>query len=269
MANTKKKTTTKSKSEKIKETKKDAEEKEVVENEEIEEVEEVKETKKSGKKKVEKVSKEEVKQEEIDEEDADEDEEDDDEDTKTIIKDNTSSNNALKGVIIAVLLIIFFIAITLIGNTSKKGTYSKTPTDNTGGTTSIGDAASESENISEDEMGDLKEIGIDEYLELKENNEKYSIIYIGRPTCSHCEVQKPLMQHMVYKYNVEVNYLNTDELDDDGISKLQKSDDYFSEGWGTPLVLIVKGDKIIDKSEGETSIEQLTEMFKEYDLISE
>lgn len=179
------------------------------------------------------------------------------------VKNEESKNDIIKAVLIAGLLIIFFIAVTAIGNTSKKGTYTKS----TNSGVSTGDTSSQSANISEDEMGELKEIGIDEYLALKKNSEKYSIIYIGRPTCSHCEVQKPIMQHMVYKYGVEINYLDTDQLDNDGISKLQKSDDYFSEGWGTPLTLIVNGDRIIDKSEGETSIEELESMFKEYDLI--
>lgn len=182
---------------------------------------------------------------------------------KVNVKDEGNKNDIVKAVVIAVLLIIFFITITAIGNTSEKGTYSKSSNNSA----SVGDASSESANISEDEMGELTDIGIEEYLALKKSSEKYSIIYIGRPTCSHCEVQKPIMQHMVYKYGIEINYLDTDQLDNDGISKLQKSDDYFGEGWGTPLVLIVKDDKIIDKYEGETSLEELEEMFKAYDLI--
>ncbi len=182
---------------------------------------------------------------------------------KVEVKNEENKNDIVKAVIIAALLIIFFIAITAIGNTSKKGAYTKS----TNSGASVGDASNQSVNISEDEMGELKDIGIEEYLELKKNSEKYSIIYIGRPTCSHCEVQKPIMRYMVYKYGVEINYLDTDKLDNDGISKLQKSDDYFSEGWGTPLTLIVNGDRIIDQSEGETSIEELEDMFKEYGLI--
>ena len=75
------------------------------------------------------------------------------------------------------------------------------------------------------------------------------------------------MRYMVYKYGVTVNYLNTDELDSEGQNKLQKSNDYFQSGWGTPLILIVKDNKIVDKFEGETSIEDLKTMFEKYDLI--
>ena len=75
------------------------------------------------------------------------------------------------------------------------------------------------------------------------------------------------MEHLVYKYGVKVNYLNTDDLDDDGISKLQSSNEYFSEGWGTPLTLVVKDGDVKDKASGETSIADLVSMFEKYDLI--
>lgn len=184
-----------------------------------------------------------------------------DETKVTSKKDNKSDNK--KTILIIALLVIFFIGIFVVSNNSGKGKYGETS-----GSLSTGDAQSESANIKEEEMGELTEIGIDDYLALYKG-ENAAIIYIGRPTCSHCVIQQPIMRYMVYKYGVQVNYLNTDELDEKGITKLQKSDDYFSEGFGTPLILIVKGSEIVDVSEGETSIEDLTEMFKKYDLINE
>ena len=43
-----------------------------------------------------------------------------------------------------------------------------------------------------------------------------------------------------------MNYLNTDELTDEGQAKLVSSDDYFNGNWGTPLTLIVQKDEIVD-----------------------
>lgn len=202
------------------------------------------------------------KEEKVVEEDVIETVNDDEDREVTVQKDN---NNVLKGIIILLGLIIFFIIIFLISNQSDKGVYS-----NTGGTTSGStvDVSQESSDIPEEEMGELTSIDISKYLELKEGD-SYSVIYIGRPTCSHCQVQLPIMKHLVYKYGVTVNYLNTDDLDEDGISKLQESDDYFKEGWGTPLVLIVKDDEIVDKIEGESSIDDTASLLKKYDLISE
>ena len=177
-------------------------------------------------------------------------------------------NNTTKIIIIVVALIAFFALIFFV---TTKGEYSKPPIDNsTIGTEENGtDVSTESSNISEAEMEDLNEIGINEYLSLKKSDENYSVIYIGRPTCSHCMVQLPIMKHMVYKYGVTINYLNTDNLDEDGYSKLQSSDDYFSEGWGTPLILVVKNNKIENYIEGEASIEEVTNLLKKYNLINE
>ena len=82
---------------------------------------------------------------------------------------------------------------------------------------------------------ELNNIGIDEYLTLLAGEEP-AAIYLARPTCSHCQVQKPIMENLVYKYDVKINYLNTDELDNEGMTKLQSSDDFFNEGWAISSV---------------------------------
>lgn len=183
-----------------------------------------------------------------------------------------TTKSPVKALIIIILLVVFLGGIFYLSTLSGKGEYSE-PTTEAGSDTNSGydgnDTASESASIKEEERSELTSISIDEYLDLKKNKEKYSIIYIGRPTCSHCETQKPIMEHLVYKYGVQINYLNTDSLDEDGFTKLQSSDDLFKEGWGTPLTMIVKDGKIVDYIEGEASIEKMTELFKKYELINE
>ena len=116
--------------------------------------------------------------------------------------------------------------------------------------------------------GDLNEIGIDEYLDLLKGDEA-SIIYVARPTCHYCQEMEPIVKNIVYEYGIEVNYLNTDELDDDGQAKLVKSDDYFSEGYGTPLLLVVKDDEIVDIQEGLTDKDTTVNFLKDNGFIDE
>ena len=122
--------------------------------------------------------------------------------------------------------------------------------------------------IPENEQADLNEIDIDEYLALKEGEEK-AIIYVSRPTCHYCQEEDPIIKNVVYEYGITVNYLNTDELDDDGQAKLIRSDDYFSEGYGTPLILVVQNDEIVDKIEGLTTKDNMISFFKEHEFIKE
>ena len=144
--------------------------------------------------------------------------------------------------------------------------------DNGGSTTtttsSTNNSSNDSSDISEDEQADLNEIDIDEYLDLKEGSDA-SIIYIARPTCHYCQEMEPIVKNIVYEYGIEVNYLNTDELDDEGQSKLIKSDDYFSEGYGTPLLLVVKDDEIVDIQEGLNDKDTTVNFFKDNGLIEE
>lgn len=175
-----------------------------------------------------------------------------------------SSNNT--GLILAIVLILALMVI-IICVAGTKGSYNQNI--QSGQTTTTDSVEQESANIKDDEKKDLTTINIDEYLSLKDSSDASSVIYIGRPTCSHCVIQKPIMEHLAYKYDITINYLNTDELSDDDITKLRDSDEYFKGGWGTPLTLIVKDGKIQDKIEGEASINTLTSLFQQYGIISE
>ena len=167
-------------------------------------------------------------------------------------------------IIILVLVIVFggsFLASEMKSDKSKSNNTT-TPNKQENTTTSNDDE------ISEDKQAELNSIDIDKYLSLKKGSDK-SIIYISRPTCHYCQQEDPIIKNIVYETKVTVNYLNTDELDDDGNSKLIKSDDYFSEGYGTPLLLVVQKNKIVDKIEGLTSKENIVSFFKKYGFINE
>lgn len=136
----------------------------------------------------------------------------------------------------------------------------------------IGEASSNSyqkEEFSKDEQSELKSIDVDEYLKLLSSSET-SVIYIARPTCSHCVTQTPRMKHIKYKYKVEINYLNTDNFNEKkkDYDRVIASADYFKENdLATPLILIVKDGKIIDKIEGESPLEDVVTLLSNNGLV--
>ena len=69
--------------------------------------------------------------------------------------------------------------------------------------------------------------------------------------------------NLIYEYNIKINYLNTDELGEDGNSKLISSDEYFAEGYGTPILLLVGNGKIINQVDGLTTRDEYINFFKE------
>ena len=172
------------------------------------------------------------------------------------------STNALYTIIgLGVLAIVIVLSFVIKPSDSEYNKESNTGTNTTTNSSSPAD-----ENIPEDQRKELNSISIDQYLEMLKGEEA-KVIYIGRPTCGHCVKQKPIMENIKFEYDVEINYLNTDELSDEGINKLISSNEYFSEGFGTPLTLIVKNNEIVDKAVGETSKKNMVEMFKNNSLI--
>lgn len=175
---------------------------------------------------------------------------------------STSTIYTIVGLAVLAIVIILSICIN-----PSSGKYDENNTGTTGTTTTnSGSPASGGEEIPDDKRKELTSISIDEYLE-KLKGEEASVIYIGRPTCGHCVAQKPIMENIAFEYDVTINYLNTDELDEDGINKLVSSNDYFSEGFGTPLTLIVRNNEIVDKAVGETSKTDMVNMFKNNSII--
>ena len=167
--------------------------------------------------------------------------------------------------IVVLVLIIVFGASYFMSELQECGNGGSTTTSSANNSSS-----NDSSDISEDEQGDLNEIGIDEYLDLKKDSEA-SIIYVARPTCHYCQEMEPIVKNIVYEYGITVNYLNTDELDDEGQAKFIKSDDYFDKkgGYGTPMLIIVKDDEFVDVLEGLTTKDTAVQFFKDNGLIEE
>ncbi len=163
----------------------------------------------------------------------------------------TENNNTKKAIVIAILVVLLLGILFFISE--KNNTAFVEPV-----------------SFTDEEQADLKSISVNDYLNLKAGSDT-SVIYIARPTCSHCVTQTPRMKYIKYKYGVEINYLNTDEFDQEGTDyeKLASSDSFFDEGFGTPTTLIVQNDKIVDSISGESEISDLVKLFKKYNLIKE
>ena len=176
----------------------------------------------------------------------------------------------LKSATIVVLILIIVFGASYFASELQECDNKDTSTTTSSTDTNSSNDTSTNSDISEDEQGDLNEIDIDEYLKLLEDDEA-SIIYVARPTCHYCQEMEPIVRNVVYEYGVKVNYLNTDELDDEGQADFIKSDDYFEEkgGYGTPMLIIVKDDDFVDVMEGLTDKDTIVNFFKDNGLIEE
>ena len=161
------------------------------------------------------------------------------------------------GVILIVLLLLISSSVTKDKETSLSDDIQ----------TIISNAQKESENVKEDEKKDFIEINIDDYLN-KYNGEESSLVLIGRPTCHYCQIAEPILHNVAYKYNIDINYLNTDNFQDGDSQKLVESDQFFTNGFGTPLLLVVGNGSIKDKQDGLTDTNHYVNFLKENGFIN-
>lgn len=131
----------------------------------------------------------------------------------------------------------------------------------------IANAQKESNSVKEEETKELPEINMDKYLEYY-NGEESKIVLIARPTCQYCQIAEPIIKNIAYENDLEINYLNTDNFQGDDEAELVRSNELFSEGFGTPLLLVVSKGEIVDKVDGLTDKAHYIELFKATGFIS-
>jgi len=112
-----------------------------------------------------------------------------------------------------------------------------------------------------------KDITLSEFYELNEGDTP-AVIFIGRPTCSHCVAFSPKIQKVSTELKVLVNYFNLDQITDQTtFDEFKKSNSVLStDDWGTPLVILVKNKTVIDVISGDVEETEITKFFEDNNL---
>ena len=128
-------------------------------------------------------------------------------------------------------------------------------------------AQKDSEAATEDKMRDFDQIDIDKYLEIYEGD-SYELVLFARDTCGYCQIDEPILKTILYENEgLEIHYVDTDALGDDGSNKLYQSNTETFESFGTPLLLIVRDKVVVDKVDGLTDKEHYEDFLKTYNFI--
>ena len=174
-------------------------------------------------------------------------------------------NNKILVILGIVLAVILIIICSMVGTDSNNTKKDKVMED---GQTIVTNAQKESEAVKDEEKKEFTQINVDKYLEYYAGEEN-KIILVARPTCHYCQIAEPILQNISFKYNIEINYLNTDEFSDDDQTKFINSDDTFKDGFGTPFLLIVSNNKIVSSVNGLTDEDHYISFFKTNGFINE
>ena len=127
-------------------------------------------------------------------------------------------------------------------------------------------ATMESSNIKENEMKEFTSIDVNTYLNIY-NGEQKILVLVARPTCHYCQIAEPILHNIAYKYNININYLNTDNFQGEDSQKFIGSNEFFSNGFGTPMLLVVSDGKINNMVDGVTDTKHYVEFLKENKFI--
>ena len=130
----------------------------------------------------------------------------------------------------------------------------------------IARAQEESDSVSEDEQKAFEEIDTDQYLDLYNGSEN-AVVLFSRPTCGFCQIAEPILRHISYQYDFTIYNVNVDEMDDDDNSKLLESDDFFSNGYGTPLLIVVSDGEVVDMINGLVDTATYVDFFTDNGFI--
>lgn len=174
-------------------------------------------------------------------------------------------NNKILIILGIVLAVILIIICSMVGTDSNNTKTDKVMED---GQTIVTNAQKESEAVKDEEKKEFTQINVDKYLEYYAGEEN-KIILVARPTCHYCQIAEQILQNISFKYNIEINYLNTDEFSDDDQTKFINSDDTFKDGFGTPFLLIVSNNKIVSSVNGLTDEAHYISFFKTNGFINE
>ena len=162
---------------------------------------------------------------------------------------------------LGIIGIIGIIVLIIISCSINPGDKTTNDSNNT-----LENATIEAANIKENEQKEFTEINVDEYLNKYNGNEK-TLVLIARPTCHYCQIAEPIIHNLAYKYDLTINYLNTDNFYDDDKQKFMESDEFFENGFGTPMLLIVSEGKINDMVDGVTDTSNYIEFLKRNKFI--
>lgn len=121
------------------------------------------------------------------------------------------------------------------------------------------------EEIKESEQADLTDMDIAGLKKAVSNKDK-KFVFLGSEYCGWCNYQKPILKYLVYKYDVEINYLNVGEMNEDGQAYLASLHDDLAS-FGTPTFIVVENGKVTYVDSGARGTKPMISLLTEQGFI--
>lgn len=158
--------------------------------------------------------------------------------------DKNKKVSIILGVVATIVVLISFFTANVEGNGSNSSIKGAMSADQI-----MSNAQSEAAAVIDSERADLISIGVDEYLQFYSDDSK-KLIFVGSGSCPYCAIAKPIIEHLAYEYDIDIYFLDTGNFSGNDESDFVNSNDYFSSGFGIPMLLYVGNNELVDIVDG-------------------
>ena len=167
------------------------------------------------------------------------------------------------GILAVVVILVCFLTTNVDGTGKKESIKGATTAEEI-----MQNAQNEADSVLDDERVSLNSISVDEYLNIY-SGDSNALIFVGSDSCPYCAIAKPIIENLAYKYDLDIYFLNSGNFADDDESKFIKSNEYFSSGFGIPMLLYVGNNELINMVDGLTDTEHYVDFLSVNEIISE
>ncbi|MDD6224338.1 MAG: thioredoxin family protein [bacterium] len=171
-------------------------------------------------------------------------------------------------IIVLGIIVIFGLVYILSENTgdrsNDKAQLSSAETSNEKSTNPL---LEEGEEIKDEERSSLTSITYSELKKAVDNKEK-KFVFLGSEQCGWCIYQKPILEHLVYEYDVEIYYLNVGNMTSDDYSGLASLHDDLAR-FGTPTFIVIENGKVTTVDSGARGTNGMLSLLSSNDFISD
>lgn len=112
----------------------------------------------------------------------------------------------------------------------------------------------------------MNSVNMNQLLDLFDSKET-QVVYLGRSTCGYCVKFLPVLQQAQKDYGYTTNYLDITTVSDEEVAKLKDKDNdekFLEENYGsTPMVILVKGGKMVDTWVGYSEYDGFAQFLEE------
>ena len=101
------------------------------------------------------------------------------------------------------------------------------------------------------------------------SSDKKSIITIGKDDCKYCDDVVKTLNNIAINYDININYINIGKIDSDISTNIGKAllNLGYSDGFTTPMTIMVEKNKLLDYVIGASNEEYFVEIFTENGII--